>query len=619
MKSFGLTLLVSMFLIVSASADPIEGTMIKLPTPGGFALLSDGVTLVVSQPDKGELVFFDTEAAAETKRIQVEFKPGTMAVQNENIFVAAKGGSSVYVFDAKTGKQKREIKLGGDAIVDLACHPTKGGRLYASTTSLQVYSVDLSTGKAAKTSATGNFLAVDPLNGTTLYTGVQPAKEQFQMEIKDLPPNGKLRFATDRWGPRAFILKYVLRENGLRLASWQKNAACNAYQLVVTPDGKKVMMTSGGGWRPTDGGTGGDYMSAAFSTENLETRAGEAGSGTAIAFHPVLNLGILNHHGRDFTTFNPKTLRADKNYVVSKGADGRPVLFTFAARGTKVVLWNGENPKSPQEGLHFLNLPLSDEDRAALDKAYGKTPKGGDAPTPKPEPKPEPKPKQEPRPEPTPEAAPQGGDDAVEIAASGFNDASGLNADSDPDSPYPLGRSGTRGGLGERGWKGPWPGEEKATFVSDVVAEGDGALKLTGTATFGRTLAKPRKESFTLEMMLRCPAGGGGRCYVWEESLKTTGPVFGVANGKFFGLNGDGSGSGKNADIADCKPDRWYKLAVKIDLPRQHWTVSVDGQKVEKEFAFRSSCESLREVHFLVDGKQQLYLDAIRVLGKGAK
>src|SRR5262245_62228448 len=93
-------------LATPAAADPIDGTMLPLPAPGGWVMMPDGVTLIVSQPEKGELVYFDTVAEQEAKRVEVDFKPGAMAVQGDTLYVGAKGASMVYALDAKTGKQK---------------------------------------------------------------------------------------------------------------------------------------------------------------------------------------------------------------------------------------------------------------------------------------------------------------------------------------------------------------------------------------------------------------------------------------------------------------------------------------------------------------------------------
>ncbi len=178
------------------------------------------------------------------KRVSVDFKPGAMAIQGDTLYVGAKGASVVYSLEAKTGKQKKEIDLGGEAVANLACHPTKGA-VYASTTTYQVFSIDPASGKATKTKAVGHFLAVDPVDGAALFTGVQPPLDETEVIVQDLP-GGKVRIFWDTWGARAFIIKYAVDSKGLKLVSAQPNAAVNAYTLAVTPDGKKVMMTSGG-------------------------------------------------------------------------------------------------------------------------------------------------------------------------------------------------------------------------------------------------------------------------------------------------------------------------------------------------------------------------------------
>src|SRR5262249_44953202 len=86
-------------LAASAAAEPIDGVMLPLPAPGGWVMMPDGVTLIVSQSEKGQLVYFDTVAEQETKRIDVDFKPGAMAVQGNTLYVGAKGASMVHALD----------------------------------------------------------------------------------------------------------------------------------------------------------------------------------------------------------------------------------------------------------------------------------------------------------------------------------------------------------------------------------------------------------------------------------------------------------------------------------------------------------------------------------------
>src|SRR5438128_9950600 len=76
----------------------------KLPAMGGFAVSPDNSTLVVSLTAKTELVFFDTMAGKETKRVTVEFQPTQMAWSDKVLFVTQKASGQVHILDADSGK-----------------------------------------------------------------------------------------------------------------------------------------------------------------------------------------------------------------------------------------------------------------------------------------------------------------------------------------------------------------------------------------------------------------------------------------------------------------------------------------------------------------------------------
>src|SRR5690606_7634322 len=88
--------------------------------------------------------------------------------------------------------------------------------------------------------------------------------------------------------------------------------------------------------------------------------------------------GVANMNGRDLQLFDSRSYAEGEKIHVADGADMRPLLMTFAAKGTKVVLWNGDNPKSPREGLHFVTLDLSDRDLELLAKTVGPLPEPKD-------------------------------------------------------------------------------------------------------------------------------------------------------------------------------------------------------------------------------------------------
>jgi hypothetical protein len=143
--------------------------------------------------------------------------------------------------------------------------------------------------------------------------------------------------------------------------------------MHLTPDGKRIFMVGGGGWRPPrEGGTGGGYVTAVFSTENLQTKMQQIDfSGLNTIFHPDLNLGVANGYGMDLTLFNGRSLVKRDTIKVSTEREGRAGLLMFVGKGRKLALWNGDNI-AKEQGLHFLPLPLKPDEEATLEQKYGK-------------------------------------------------------------------------------------------------------------------------------------------------------------------------------------------------------------------------------------------------------
>src|SRR5262249_21219975 len=136
--------------------------------------------------------------------------------------------------------------------------------------------------------------------------------------------------------------------------------------MTMTPDGKRIFMTGGGGWRPpVEGGSGGGYFSAVFDTGNLQTMVGQAPGGP-FAFHPVLNMGVAAFGGRELGTFNAKSFVQGQKILLG-GGNGGPSFLTIGGKGTRAVLFlNG--------ALYIIPLELKAEDRATLAKEHGKLP-----------------------------------------------------------------------------------------------------------------------------------------------------------------------------------------------------------------------------------------------------
>ncbi len=128
-----------------------------LPSMGGFAVSPDNLTLVVSLTAKTELVYFDTQAGKESKRVTVDFQPTQLAWHEKTLYAAQKSSAQVHILDAQSGKELATGNAGGPVRNLVAAK----GICFASNDSRQVYAID-AKGRSAKTEAGGSFIAADP-------------------------------------------------------------------------------------------------------------------------------------------------------------------------------------------------------------------------------------------------------------------------------------------------------------------------------------------------------------------------------------------------------------------------------------------------------------------------
>ncbi len=139
---------------------------------------------------------------------------------------------------------------------------------------------------------------------------------------------------------------------------------------------------------------------------------------------------------------------------------------------------------------------------------------------------------------------------------------------------------------------------------------------MTGTTNYGRSWSEPQKATFIVEASIRCPAKSGFGSYIWQDQAGNSGPNWGIGEGHFRALDGDHRGSGQWVPIAPFKPDTWHKVTLTIDVKKQTWRMAVDDVQSDQEFGFRYNANSLQAINFLVEGQQQIYVDAIRILSE---
>jgi DNA-binding beta-propeller fold protein YncE len=357
-------------LVLAISPMARAGSVLALEGIGDAILLPDGKTLVVSVPEKGMLHFIDTITEKEVKSVELEVKPGVMAAQKGKLFVAQPGSGRIVVFDSQTAREVGEVKLEGEPVTALACGSSKG-MLYAVNSNNEVFSIDPEKLKAHKTKARGQMIAVADSDGTLVYTGIQKAiRDTILIEEG---PGGVVKLSLATVGDRALMLRYKAEGAELKPTGANDNAALNGRDLAVSADGKYVAMSGGGGWKSkTDPRM--NYCVAVFDGTKLNSLVCQVALGPyphGVAFHPHLPLGVAFRDGHDneVAVFHVKS--GVKKLTKTSGLKGAPPKVLFVGEGAKVA--HVARPRDGKGGgIQFIDLKLSDAEKAILGKAYPK-------------------------------------------------------------------------------------------------------------------------------------------------------------------------------------------------------------------------------------------------------
>ena len=302
-----------------------------LPAMGGGAVSPDGTTLVVSLPAKAELVYIDTVAGKEVKRVSVDFKPTQLAWGDKVLFAGQKDSGVVHVLDAETGKELASGK---------AESPTKNlvvikGVCFASSTNRQVFAID-AKGAATKTTAQGTFIAADR-KGDFLYTCV----------------DGKA--TTD-------VTKYAV--DGTKLTAEKdffrslRDSLINVQGLQVTGDGKAFGVVAGGGWADKERKR--HYGVPLYGTEDMKSQLGEVETGpfpAGFLAHPDEPL-LFACTGTQGTLFKDKAYTSVQTFAAPMNTDGAtpPSVLAFVAKGKKLA-WGNSSGDAGVLTLYDINPP----------------------------------------------------------------------------------------------------------------------------------------------------------------------------------------------------------------------------------------------------------------------
>jgi hypothetical protein len=69
----------------------------------------------------------------------------------------------------------------------------------------------------------------------------------------------------------------------------------------------------------------------------------------------------------------------------------------------------------------------------------------------------------------------------------------------------------------------------------------------------------------------------------------------------------------------ECKPGKWYKVTLRVDVRKHTWDFLVDGNKFKspEPLRFRTKQEALDTVRLQAERPAGFYLDALRITRSG--
>ncbi len=363
---------------------------LPLPDLTGWAMLPDGVTLIVGLAD-GTLVYIDTVAAKELKRVKAPVRPDILAAQGKRLFVALKGGKVVRVLDRDSGEDlKKEISLPDGDLTALFSGPEPGPVYAALPKGLAV--VDADAGAAKYMELQGQ---PPPIPGMkTLPNGVafDPIGKMPPTALAFDPNHADTLYAVYMAGGNAALAKFTIKGDGLTWVGFNytagrlvNGALPDSVSVGVSHDGKFVGVSASGSYRPPGEAPlpAGEAAVGVFTADDISAHAESVACGVVprdLAFHPVLDLGVaeeawLGPTGRHLHLFNSTSLVEVARFDIphpttNPGASMGARLLTFGGRGTRLIYYDGTHGV-----LHLIPLlssdkvTLSDKDKEALAKA----------------------------------------------------------------------------------------------------------------------------------------------------------------------------------------------------------------------------------------------------------
>jgi len=195
------------------------------------------------------------------------------------------------------------------------------------------------------------------------------------------------------------------------------------------------------------------------------------------------------------------------------------------------------------------------------------------------------------------------------LAETGFNDASGINGNAAPNSPYALGSPAPGQGTGEPGWLEPWQNTNNNAVIGNTAPlEGDGTLDVSGSnSQTGRRWQGVAGGELTVSFRLKFEENSAISVYLVDGtggSINVNADAVGAAQ-----INVGSEGNIYVVDGGDSEfsglvyePGVWHEFTFVIDQDAKTYRLVFDGVPLETAdpLNFRGTPALVSAVNFQV-------------------
>ncbi len=218
-----------------------------------------------------------------------------------------------------------------------------------------------------------------------------------------------------------------------------------------------------------------------------------------------------------------------------------------------------------------------------------------------------------------------------QLVTAGFNDASGINSNGTPNSPYNVNNVSLNGqGVGETGWAGPWQIGGAPLVVNSGMYEGDGAAFFQNTSVGLRYLSTPLAGIMRVGLFFKISqsavSGNGINFYTIDTAFLGGGDVGAqwraAGNGHMLVVDGIENGAeGASIPYLDTgftwTAGTWNQAEMVINMNTRKWDFYFNGVLYNgpHQMGFRGNITQLNELYYLneIGAPNSSYLDNVYV------